>query len=38
VTLCFDTATLERMAGTGGEVGDAPGGAVPAALTRIKNG
>lgn len=38
VTLCFDTATLERMAGTGGEDGDTPGGAVPTALTRTKNG
>ncbi|HEY0622098.1 sensor histidine kinase [Sphingomonas sp.] len=39
VTLCFDTATLERMAGTGGENGgDEPGGAVPAGLTRSKNG
>lgn len=37
VTLCFDTATLERLAGTGGET-EAPGGAVPAALTRSKNG
>jgi len=39
VTLCFDTATLERMAGTGGEDGgDEPGGALPAGLTRTKNG
>ncbi|MCW4460473.1 ATP-binding protein [Sphingomonas sp. BT-65] len=38
VTLCFDTATLERLTGTGGEDGEAPGGAVPAALTRTKNG
>lgn len=39
VTLCFDTATLERMAGTGGgDGGDEPGGALPAGLTRTKNG
>jgi len=39
VTLCFDTATLERMAGTGGDDGgDEPGGTVPAGLTRTKNG
>lgn len=37
VTLCFDTATLERLAGTGGE-NETPDGAVPAALTRTKNG
>ncbi|WP_447724793.1 sensor histidine kinase [Sphingomonas koreensis] len=39
VTLCFDTATLERMAGTGDDDGgDEPGGALPAGLTRTKNG
>ncbi len=39
VTLCFDIATLERMAGTGNEdSSDEPGGAVPAGLTRSKNG
>jgi len=39
VTLCFDTATLERMAGTGGDDGgEEPGGALPAGLTRSKNG
>jgi len=39
VTLCFDTAALERMAGTGGEdSGDEPGGALPVGLTRNKNG
>lgn len=39
VTLCFDIATLERMAGTGSEDSiDEPGGAVPAGLTRSKNG
>ncbi|RSY90683.1 HAMP domain-containing protein [Sphingomonas koreensis] len=39
VTLCFDMATLERLAGTGGEDGsDEPGGAMPAGLTRTKNG
>jgi two-component system, NtrC family, nitrogen regulation sensor histidine kinase NtrY len=38
VTLCFDTATLERLAGTGGEASEAPAGAVPVALTRTKNG
>lgn len=39
VTLCFDMATLERMAGSGGEEsGDQPGGAMPAGLTRTKNG
>ena len=36
---CFDTATLERMAGTGTEEsGDEPGGTLPAGLTRTKNG
>jgi two-component system nitrogen regulation sensor histidine kinase NtrY len=39
VTLCFDTAALERMEGTGGGDGsDEPGGTVPAGLTRSKNG
>lgn len=39
VTLCFETATLERMAGTGEEdCGDEPGGTLPAGLTRTKNG
>jgi two-component system nitrogen regulation sensor histidine kinase NtrY len=39
MTLCFDMATLERLAGTGGEDGsDEPGGAMPAGLTRTKNG
>ena len=38
VTLCFDTATLERMEGTGGGDSDEPGGALPAGLTRSKNG
>ncbi len=38
VTLCFDTAALERMEGTGGGDGDEPGGAVPTGLTRSKNG
>jgi two-component system nitrogen regulation sensor histidine kinase NtrY len=34
VTLCFDAATLEPMAGTGGEGDETP----PTALTRTKNG
>ncbi len=38
VSLCFDTATLEPLAGSGGDNDDVPGGAVPAALTRNKNG
>lgn len=38
VTLCFDTAALERMEGTGGGDGDEPGGAMPTGLTRSKNG
>jgi two-component system nitrogen regulation sensor histidine kinase NtrY len=38
VTLCFDTAALERMEGTGGGDSDEPGGALPAGLTRTKNG
>ncbi|MFL9842077.1 ATP-binding protein [Sphingomonas sp. ST-64] len=37
VTLCFDTATLERLAGTGSN-DEEPGAAPPAALTRTKNG
>ena len=38
VTLCFDTATLERLADTGGTNDEEPGGAPPAALTRTNNG
>ncbi|MEG3180046.1 sensor histidine kinase [Sphingomonas sp. LT1P40] len=38
VSLCFDTATLERLAGTGGDADEAPGGVIPAVLTRTKNG
>ncbi|MFN4097362.1 MAG: ATP-binding protein [Sphingomonas sp.] len=38
VTLCFDTATLERLAGTGGTDDAAPGAAGLAALTPTMNG
>jgi two-component system nitrogen regulation sensor histidine kinase NtrY len=38
VTLCFDTATLERLVGTGGTDDTEPGGAGIAALTPTKNG
>ncbi|WP_422057555.1 sensor histidine kinase [Sphingomonas sp.] len=38
VTLCFDTATLERLAGTGGTDDTEQGGAGLTALTPTKNG
>ena len=38
VTLCFDTKTLERLAGTGGTDDTAPGAAGFAALTPTMNG
>lgn len=38
VTLCFDTATLERLAGTGGTDDVEPGAAGLAVLTPTKNG
>lgn len=38
VTLCFDTKTLERLAGTGGPEENEPGEAGMAALTRTKDG
>ncbi len=38
VTLCFDTATLERLAGSGGTDDAEPGDAGIAALTLTKNG